>query len=121
MRYIVLIFTLCLIACGDGGVSTDVSQVESCKVSGNTITCPDGSTVTLPTSNFSMVQFCSQYSTTYPNSFPEFGVCLNNVLYVVYWSGTDAWLAEIVPGNYVSTSQTSPCSFTVISGCEVSP
>jgi hypothetical protein len=120
IKFSLLILIVNLIACGNQGSSIDVSHSQTCTVSGNTISCPDGSTVTLPTSNFSMVQFCSQYTTTYPNSFPEFGICSNNILYAVYWNGTNAWLAEIAPGNYMSTSSTSPCNFTVGSNCIVS-
>lgn len=119
MRYIVLIFTLSLIACGDGGVSTDVSQVESCTVSGQTITCPDGSTVTLPTNNFTIVQFCPSV-TTYPTTFSEIGFCIDSQLYAVY-SANDGFLTLVVPGTYSSNGINSSCTFVVGQNCEVSP
>lgn len=64
------------------------------------------------------VQFCSeQGSTVYPSHFPEYGLCISGALYGVYWNGTDAFLAEIVPGAYQSTSTGLKCNFTVAEGC----
>lgn len=65
-----------------------------------------------------VVQLCTQYSTVYPSSFPEQAFCLNNTLYAVYWTGSQAFLAEIAPGYYASTSPQG-CSFTVRAGCLV--
>lgn len=57
--------------------------------------------------------------TVYPAAFAEYGLCVNNDLYGVYWDGTNAWLTKIVPGNYVSTSTSVPCSLTVGPNCSV--
>ncbi len=66
-----------------------------------------------------VVQFCkSQGSTTYGH-FPEQGLCINHKLYGVFYDGSNAWLAEIVPGNYISTSTGLQCNFTVLVSCEV--
>lgn len=65
------------------------------------------------------VQLCSGV-TTYPNSFPEFGFCINNTLFGTYWDGHNAWTAEIAPGHWSSTSSSVSCNFTVTSGCNVS-
>lgn len=65
-----------------------------------------------------MVQFCPG-ATTYPSSFPEYGVCVQDRLYAVFWMGGKAWLAEVVPGTYISTSSSVSCSFTVGAACEV--
>lgn len=111
-----------LVACRDN-VSYSTLKPVSCTIvtngSGSTISCPDGSSVTLPSQNLTMVQFCSNYSTSYPTSFPEFGLCLNNLLYGVYWDGHNAWLAQIVPGYYLSTSTSAPCNFHVLPNCGV--
>lgn len=66
-----------------------------------------------------VTQFCaSQGNTTYGH-FPEKGLCIGNKLYGVYWDSTNAFLAEIVPGNYISTSTGLQCSFTVEANCVV--
>jgi hypothetical protein len=72
-----------------------------------------------PGSQVSMVQFCTNYNTNYPSTFPEYGFCINGILYATYWNGTDAWTAEIVPGNYESTSTSAPCNFIVYNNCIV--
>jgi hypothetical protein len=118
MKYIGLVFILNLIACGNGGVSTDVSQVESCTVSNNTITCPDGSSVTLPTNNFIIVQFCPG-TTSYPQTFNEIGFCINSQLYAVY-SANSGFLTLVPPGTYSSDGINSSCTFVVGQNCEVS-
>lgn len=65
------------------------------------------------------VQFCPGYVTIYPSTFPEFGLCISSHLYAVYWDKKNAWLAEVVPGYYASTSTSAPCNFHVASSCEV--
>lgn len=67
----------------------------------------------------STVQFCPGY-TSYPSSFPEFGLCVNSAIFAVYWDGRNAWLAETVPGYYESTSTSAPCNFTVKTNCVIS-
>lgn len=77
----------------------------------------------LPGTNASLttiVQFCpSQGSTVYPNNFPEVGECLGGNIYAVYYDGHNAWLAEIVPGTYISTATGLQCTFTVLSNCQI--
>lgn len=58
-------------------------------------------------------QFCSQYTGSYPGTFPEYGLLINGALYAVYWDGINSWLSKIYPGTYRSTSTTAPCNFTV--------
>ncbi len=64
------------------------------------------------------VQLCANYITVYPSSFPEYAFCIGGSLYAVYWNGTQAFNAQIVPGIYMSTSPQG-CSFTVLPGCLV--
>jgi hypothetical protein len=123
MNYIItgcLIFVIVILltSCGNQGSSIDVSQVQTCTVSNNTITCPDGSKVTLPTNNFSIVQFCPGV-TTYPQTFSEIGFCINNQLYAVY-SIPNAFLTLVPPGMYSSNGINSSCTFNVGLNCEVS-
>jgi hypothetical protein len=61
----------------------------------------------------STVQFCKGYQTNYPGTFPEFGLVISGAIYAVYWDGSNAWLAEVIPGYYASTSTSAPCNFTV--------
>lgn len=80
------------------------------------ITCPDGSQTTV--NGVTMVQLCTSYTTTYPNSFPEYAFCINGSLFATYWNGSQAFTAKIVPGEYASTSPDA-CSFNVLANCIV--
>jgi hypothetical protein len=130
---------------GQNGTSSSVSVVtatsQECPTGGYDITVTNGNTTSSPYSvcngavgetgatgptgpagaaNITMVQFCSGYTTTYSSSFPEFGQCVNGVLYGTYWDGHNAWTSEIPPGEYMSTSTSAPCDFTVGSNCQIS-
>ena len=108
----------------------------------STIICPDGSTVNIidgskgdtgntgevgpqgiqgvqgtPGTSVSVVLFCSNKTTSYPSSFPEYGLCINNRLYGVFWDNKNSWLAEIPPGTYRSTSTSAACDFQVKPNC----
>lgn len=63
------------------------------------------------------VKFCSQ-SPSYPTTFPEYGLCINNNLYAVY-SANDGFLTLIPPGVYSSNAIGSACSFTVLANCKI--
>lgn len=66
-----------------------------------------------------VVQLCPSYGPTqYPSSFPEQALCISGNLYGVYWDGSNAFLAEIVPGVYASTSPDG-CTLTVDANCQV--
>jgi hypothetical protein len=67
------------------------------------------------------VQFCPGYTTSYPNTFPEVGLCIGGSLSAVYWDGRNAWLSPVPPGDYMSTSTSAPCNFKVLAGCVVQP
>jgi hypothetical protein len=107
MKFYLTIFALILLGCSPGDYATLQGPPGPQGPIGN------------PGSSVTMVQFCSNYSTTYPSTFPEYGFCVSNNLYATYWNGTDAWTAEIVPGYYDSTSTSAPCSFTVLPNCVV--
>lgn len=59
------------------------------------------------------VQFCPNYTTTYPVTFPEYGFIISSKLYATYFDGVNAWTAQIPPGVYRSTSTSAPCDFRV--------
>lgn len=71
--------------------------------------------------NVHAVPFCpGQGSTTYvPNHFPEYGICIAGKLYGVMDDSFHSWLAEVVPGTYMSTSTGLQCTFVVQSNCVV--
>jgi hypothetical protein len=120
---------------GTSCTETTLTPSQATPNGGALLTCGNSSTVITNGSNglqgiqgvpgqnatsVNVVQFCSAYTTTYPSSFPEQAVCVGNELLAVYWDGTNAWLAEVVPGYYASTSTTAPCDFTVGTDCKIS-
>ena len=65
------------------------------------------------------VQFCPNVTSTYPTTFPEYGICVGGNLYAVY-SANDGFLALIPPGVYASNAINSSCDFTVLANCQIS-
>lgn len=59
------------------------------------------------------IKFCKNYNTSYPSTFPEYGLQIGTDLFAVYWDGHNSWMALIPPGYYRSTSTSAPCNFTV--------
>lgn len=66
-----------------------------------------------------IVQFCKNQGPTTPGHYPEQGLCINEKIYAVYWDGNNSFLAEVIPGSYISTSTGLQCSFSVINGCNI--
>jgi len=104
--------------------SCSVSQTEAVV----TISCPDETKAIIPlpanvppvnSPMVTTVQLCPG-TTSYPNSFPEQALCIDNQLFGVFFDGQNAWLSLLAPGNYRSTSTTNPCSFAVVTGCQIS-
>lgn len=110
-------------ATGSPGVSPGACVVAA-TASGATVTCPGSTPVqisngTSPTP-VTAVQFCPGYTTTYPNTFAEQGICLSGILYGVYDGGAnDVFLSPLPPGEYESTSTGAPCDFNVVAGCTI--
>jgi len=71
----------------------------------------DGTQITI-------VQFCPGVTPTYPTTFPEVGLCIDNQLYAVY-SANNGFLVLVTPGRYSSNAIGSSCSFTVLPNCVV--
>jgi hypothetical protein len=70
----------------------------------------DGTTITI-------VQLCPGH-TTYPSTFLEVAMCINNKLYGVY-SANGGFMTELPPGNYSSNAIGSACNLTVLANCMV--
>lgn len=63
----------------------------------------------IPGTSISMVRFCSNDST----AFPEYGFVVGGSIYGVYWDPSKgAFLTKLIPGNYISTNGTK-CGFAV--------
>lgn len=72
-----------------------------------------------PGTTIAAIQFCPSQGPTTHNHFPEQGICINEKIIAAFWDGTNAFLAEIVPGSYTSTSTGLQCTFTIINGCNI--
>lgn len=127
---------------GENGQPCSVTSVAS----GAVIKCPDGSESTVnngqdgvdgqngtngadgqngqdgangaPGSVVLAVSLCPSKPLIYPSSFPESALCVNNSLFGVYWNGHQAFLSELPPGDYVSTSPQG-CSLRIKANCVV--
>lgn len=75
----------------------------------------------LPGTVVGAIQFCAGYTTQYPSMFAEFGFCVDDKIYAVYWDGHNSWWTLVPEGTYSSTSTSAPCTFTVGPHCQVSP
>jgi hypothetical protein len=100
-----LFIMLLLSGCGKDGTNG---------LDGKSVQGPAGSNGTVITT----VQFCPGTS-SYPSTFPELGLCINNNLYAVY-SANDGFLTLIPPGSYNSNAIGSSCTFTVLPNCSIS-
>lgn len=110
--WLMLAILLSLTACGPAPVTTFTGPPGERGLTGATGAAgTNGTTITA-------IQFCPDSVATYPSTFPEYGLCIGNVLYAVY-SIPNAFLTEIVPGNYSSTAIGSSCSFTVKANCVI--
>lgn len=64
-----------------------------------------------------VIQFCPG-TPSYPSTFPEVGLCINEQIYAVY-SANDGFLTLVTPGYYASNAIGSACNFTVLPNCVV--
>lgn len=133
MKYYTLFLVLGMVACGRTELVQKPVPCTTVQVaSGVQINCPDGTNSFVSNGvdgspgipglngdNVSMVQFCTGFATSYPSTFPEFGMCIQDKLYGTYWDGINSWTSEIVPGTYMSTSTSAPCNFVVADNCGV--
>lgn len=113
MKTVILILICALVGCGRKGDPGDTGQNGQAGAIG--AAGPRGADGTSVTPR----QFCTAQSGSYPGSFPEYGLCINDELYAVFWSGGNSWLAKLYPGTYVSTATGLACTFTVAAHCMV--
>lgn len=74
----------------------------------------------IPVSNpITIVQFCKGFTSTYPSIFPEVGLCINNIIYAVYYATNNVGLVALPNGNYTTTLDNAPCNFTVMDNCQI--
>ena len=122
----------------NGPTACTVTPVTS-PVAGSLITCPDGSQNLVPDgvngtngtngtngaagtngtngTQITIVQLCPNLpATSYPSNFPEQAFCISSNLYGVYWTGSEAFLAELPPGDYSSTSPQG-CNLQILANC----
>lgn len=66
-----------------------------------------------------VVQLCPGVTPSYPDTFPEYAVCIKDNLYGVY-SANGGFLAELPPGTYLSQGLNSICTVVVQAHCVVS-
>jgi hypothetical protein len=64
------------------------------------------------------ISFCPGFTQTYPSTFAESGICIDNTLYGVY-SANGGFLSELPPGTYSSKGINATCTFTIAPGCKV--
>lgn len=126
---------------GATGTSCSVSAVDG----GSLIACTDGSSSFVPNgatgstgdtgatgaagangtngtngqdaTPVTVVQLCPG-TPSYPSTFIEVALCINNRLYAVY-SSQGGFLTEITPGRYSSNAIGSRCNFTAHGDCKI--
>lgn len=103
------------------------SVYPAADASGSLILCPDGSSSFVyngidgtngvdgrdgtNAATVEMIKFCPMITGSYGN-FPEYGFRLDGKVYAIY-SLPVAFLTQLYPGNYTTTSDGQNCSFTV--------
>lgn len=118
MRYLLLLLllTACAPQNGTDGKTGAQGNIGPMGPSGNPgLQGPAGINGTVIT----LIQFCPG-TPSYPSTFPEVGMCINNQIYAVY-SANDGFLTLIPPGTYNSNAIGSTCSFQVLPDCQVMP
>src|ERR1035437_2115892 len=123
MKIIFLVLTISMLAAcgGKTGDAGSIGATGAPGVSGPTgATGPQGVPGTNGTNAtpVTVVTLCPGVS-TYPSTFVEIALCLNNNLYAVL-SEHDGFLTYLPPGKYESKALDSSCDLTVHPGCVIS-
>ena len=106
-----------LITCSDGTSSVVLNGSQG--LQGQTGASGQNGSAGTPGTVITPVQFCKGVTPTYPSTFPESGLCINNVMWGVY-SANSGFLAELPPGTYSSDGINASCTFTIGANCAVS-
>ena len=111
-----LLVVLCLVACAQpSSTISSAPTIPSCYIDGDQLVC-GSQRQTIPT-NVVPQRVC-QNAPSYPSTFIESILCINQVAYGVY-SANDGFLAELPPGTYTSNGINSTCTFQILAGCIV--
>lgn len=115
---------------GSGCSVSLVSVSSSFPNGGSLITCGDGSSTVVmngknglngqagtPGTVISTIKLCGA-DNSYPNTFTEDAICINNTLYGVM-SVNGGFLTALPPGQYSSNGINSTCTFIVGANCKV--
>lgn len=117
MKYLILIAALSLFcgSCGDTGSTGPAGPIGEAGPQG-----PKGEDGKdgKDSNPIVTVSLCPGDQPSYPSSFPEYGVCIDNQLYAVY-SVNGGFFALIPPGTYQSNAVGSHCTFKVLENCQV--
>lgn len=107
--------------CPAGGVDLTIGTVTTTLCNGITgATGADGNQGPpgIDVSPITVVQLCTGVTPTYPNVFPEIGLCIAGNLYAVY-SANGGFLVYAPPGAYYSNGINASCTFTVGPNCKI--
>lgn len=64
------------------------------------------------------VELCPGFVPSYPNSFPEYALCIQGNLWGVY-SDHGGFLTELPPGAYSSDGINASCNLLIEANCQV--
>jgi len=113
-----LIYLMLLFAgCGNPTVFVPTPIPGPSGAPGQSIVGPPGP-ASSPMPQVTVVELCHTCVPSYPGTFAEYGLCIDNVLYGVY-SEQGGFLAELPPGNYSSNGINCSCNLTVGTNCQV--
>lgn len=122
MKTLILVILLVLVGCGknDGSFYTVKGDKGD---PGQSIVGPAGSpglngSNGQDASPITSVQLCGSCHASYPSTFPEIGLCINDKLYGVY-SANGGFMVEIIPGTYSSNGINCTCTLVVSAHCVV--
>lgn len=117
MKTLFIIVAILLASCAQGpqgipGIPGNTGPIGETGATGPQGAAGADGTIIVP------IQFCPGVTPTYPNKFPEYGLCINNQVYAVY-SANDGFLTLTPPGTYNSNAVGSNCNFKILVNCVI--
>lgn len=67
----------------------------------------------------SSIKFCPNLIDSYGTHYSEYGLCIDNKIYAVYWAHGNAFMTELSNGSYRTTTNYGNCTFKVEDNCQV--